>query len=82
MFLRKLLAEHRITQTKLARHIGVQIGVINQICQEKRGISPMMAIRLAQAMGTSPDFWLNLQIAFELGKQRAEPNIRPLVKVA
>jgi antitoxin HigA-1 len=60
MFLRRLLAEHGITQTRLARHIGVQIGVINQICNEKRGISAAMALKLSKALSTTPQFWLNL----------------------
>jgi addiction module HigA family antidote len=55
-FLRKLVNGHGISQTRLARHLGVQIGVINQICNEKRGISPAMAIKLSMALGTSPEF--------------------------
>jgi antitoxin HigA-1 len=65
--LKKLIGEHGISQTQLARLLGAQIGVINQICNEKRGISPGMAIKLSMALGTSPEFWLNLQTAFELG---------------
>ena len=82
-FLRQLVAEHNISQTQLARHLGVQIGVINQICNEKRGISPGMAIKLSMALGTSPEFWLNLQTAFELGQlERPTRTIRSLIKVA
>lgn len=78
-FLRKLLAEHAISQTRLARHIGVQIGVINQICNEKRGISAGMAMKLLQALGTTPEFWLNLQAGYELGREPASGRIKPLV---
>jgi addiction module HigA family antidote len=82
-FLKKLVEEHGISQTNLARHLGVQIGVINQICNEKRGISPLMATRLSMALGTSPELWLNLQIAYELGQLRKpDKAIRPLIKVA
>ncbi len=49
-FLRDFLREHEISQSVLARHIHVQINVINQICNEKRGISPAMAIRLSKAL--------------------------------
>jgi addiction module HigA family antidote len=82
MFLRKLLTEHELTQTRLAHHIGVQIGVINQICKEKRGISAGMAVKLAGALGTSPEFWLNLQTAYELGQTKRLPLIKPLIRVA
>jgi antitoxin HigA-1 len=81
-FLRKLLAEHEISQTQLARHIGVQIGVINQICNEKRGISAAMALKLSGALGTTPAFWLNLQTAYDLGRAVAHRPIKPLIRVA
>ncbi len=68
-YLRQLVAEHGISQTRLAKHLGVQISVINQICTEKRGISPAMAMKLSMALGTSPEFWLNLQMAFDLGRE-------------
>jgi antitoxin HigA-1 len=82
MFLRKLLSEHGITQTRLARHVGVQIGVINQVCNEKRGISPGMAVKLARALGTSAELWLNLQTAYELNRARPAKQIKPLIRVA
>ena len=55
-----------ITQAKLAEHIGVLPKTINEICRSKRGISAEMALRLACALGTSPEFWLNLQNNWEL----------------
>src|SRR5436190_1263663 len=82
MFLRQLLAEHGISQTRLARHIGVQIGVINQICKEKRGISAEMAMKLSGALRTSPQFWLNLQMAYELGRTQFKRSIKPLIRAA
>jgi addiction module HigA family antidote len=82
MFLRQLLEEHSLSQSQLARHIGVQIGVINQICNEKRGISAAMAVKLSGALGTTPEFWLNLQTAYELGRIRTRPPAKPLIRVA
>jgi addiction module HigA family antidote len=81
-YLRQLLDEHEISQTRLARHLDVQIGVINQICNEKRGISVAMAIKLSMALATSPEFWLNLQMGYELGRHDAGRAIKPLVRVA
>ena len=66
-FLRQLLNEHGIAQTQLAKHVHVQIGVINQICNEKR---------------TTPEFWLNLQTAYELARAKNDRPIKPLVRVA
>jgi antitoxin HigA-1 len=81
-YLCELLSEHGLSQTRLAQHIGVQIGVINQICNEKRGISAAMALKLSQALGTTPELWLNLQVAYELGREPTVGRIKPLVKVA
>jgi antitoxin HigA-1 len=65
-FLREELEERGISQTLLATHIHVQPNVINQICNEKRGISPEMAKKLAAALGTTPELWINLQGTYEL----------------
>ena len=82
MFLRRLLEEHNLSQSRLARHIGVQVGVINQICNEKRGISAGMAVKLGDALRTSPEFWLNLQMAYELGRAKGRAHIKPLIRAA
>ncbi len=69
-FLKEELEARKISQTLLASHIGVQPNVINQICNEKRGISPEMAKKLATALGTTPQLWMNLQGTYDL--ERAE----------
>ena len=56
----------RITQATLAQHIGVLPKTINEICRGKRGISAEMAMKLSQALGATPQFWLNLQNNWEL----------------
>ncbi|MGD0770935.1 MAG: HigA family addiction module antitoxin [Tepidisphaeraceae bacterium] len=66
----------------MARHIGVQIGVINQICNEKRGISPAMALKLSRALRTTRQFWLNLDNAYNLGRIQVKRRIKPLIRVA
>ncbi len=74
------LEERSITQTALARHIGVLPRTINQICRGKRGISAEMAVKLSQALGASPQFWLNLQKNWELSqvKQSSSKRIKPI----
>jgi addiction module HigA family antidote len=64
------LDELEISQAALAEHIGVLAKTINEICRGKRGISAEMAMKLSQALGASPQFWLNLQNSWELGLVR------------
>ena len=74
------LHERAIAQAALARHIGVLPRTINQICRGKRGISAEMAVKLSMALGASPQFWLNLQKNWELGrvKRKSMKRIKPI----
>lgn len=55
-----------ITQTELAERMVVPIQRVNQICRGRRAITPDTALRLAQLFGTTPEFWLNAQTAWDL----------------
>ncbi len=62
------LEEIELSQTALAKHIGVLPKTINEICRGKRGISAEMAVKLSKSLGGSPQFWLNLQNNWELSQ--------------
>lgn len=62
------LDELGISQAMLADHIGVLPKTINEICRGKRGVSAEMSVKLSQALGASPHFWLNLQNNWELSR--------------
>lgn len=57
-----------ITQNKLAVSIKVPPRRINEIVHGKRAITADTALRLARYFGTTPQFWLNLQIQYELDR--------------
>lgn len=57
-----------VSQSALAKHIGVLPKTINEICNGKRGISAPMAWKLSKAVGASPLFWLNLQTNWKLSQ--------------
>ena len=59
-----------ITQSRLAVAIGVPPRRINEIVHGKRGITAGMAVRLARYFGTSAEFWMNLQMHYELRLER------------
>jgi addiction module HigA family antidote len=60
------LAELAITPTELARQLQVPPNRILQIIHGRRAITGDTALRLGHWFGTSPQFWLNLQIAYDL----------------
>ena len=60
------LSELQITPTELSRQIAVPPNRISQIIQGKRSITGDTALRLGHWFQTSPQFWLNLQSAYDL----------------
>ncbi len=60
----------KLTQMELARALKTSFRTINEILNEKRNISPEMALRLARYFGTTPDVWLGLQADYDLYKAR------------
>jgi len=74
------LDEIGLTQSGLAKHIGVLPKTINEICRGKRGISAEMAMKLSRALAGSPQFWLNLQNNWELSQlnEAVYEDIRPV----
>jgi addiction module HigA family antidote len=55
-----------ITQRELADAICIPYQRVNEIVNEKRGITPSTALRLAKFFGNSPGFWMNLQLHYDL----------------
>ncbi|MCI5139448.1 MAG: addiction module antidote protein, HigA family [Candidatus Electrothrix sp. AR1] len=66
MLLEEFLRPMEITQRELADAIHVPYQRINQIINGKRGISPSTALRLAKFFGVSADFWMNIQLRWDL----------------
>lgn len=59
-----------LSSNALARALGVTAARINEIVREKRGISADTALRLARYFGTSHEFWMNLQVRFDVEMAR------------
>jgi antitoxin HigA-1 len=66
MLLAEFLEPMGLTQKQLADEIYVPYQRINEIINGKRGITPSTALRLAKFFNISSDFWLNLQIRWDL----------------
>ena len=70
-----------LSQKKLADHLSCDYKVINRIINERASITPEMAIKLATAFETTPDFWLNAQMATDLWALRTQKlKVRPLIR--
>jgi addiction module HigA family antidote len=67
-----------ISQVAFAAHLGVPVQRINELVRGKRGVTPETAWLLSQALNTTPEFWLNLQMTFDLCQNRPRREIRAL----
>ena len=70
------------TQVALAEHLGVPLQRINELVRGKRGVTPGTAWLLAQALNTTPEFWLNLQAAHDLALNRPGRKVPKLRRVS
>jgi len=59
-----------ISQMRLTEDLDTTFRTVNEIINEKRGISPEMAIKLSRYFSTSPELWLNLQNQYDLYKAK------------
>ena len=83
--LAQIMEELGITQYRLAKTIGVPQVRIHDIVHCRRAITADTALRIGQALGMTPDFWLNLQRMYDLDVARAKIDvsaIKPLVEVS
>jgi addiction module HigA family antidote len=55
-----------LTQAKMAADLGVGIKTLSELYNKKRGISAIMALKLARYFGTTPQFWMTLQDNYDL----------------
>jgi len=59
-----------MTQTALAEKMGVDVQVVNGIVRGRRAVTAPTALRLGEALGTTPEFWMNAQVACDLWAAR------------
>ena len=75
--LRDYLGEMSVKEA--ASRLGVTRAHLSRILNTRAGITAAMSLRLSAALGTSPEFWLRMQIQHDLWRaQRAkQPKVRP-----
>ncbi len=66
MLLEEFLVPMRLTQKSLAQAIHVSYPKLNELVNQRRGMTPSLALRLAKFFGMSADFWMNVQLRWDL----------------
>ena len=70
------------TQEALADHLAIPVQRVNEIVRGKRGVTPETARLLSEALGTTPEFWLNLQSIHDLSVSRPSRHVGQLERAA
>lgn len=75
ILLEEYIKQLGFTVSAFALKIGTSRKNLSEIVNEKVGISPEMALKLAKALGTSPEIWLRLQAKYDLWHAKQNVNL-------
>ena len=78
ILLEEFLEPLNLTQVALSKHLNIPVQRINEIVRGKRGITPDTAWLFSEAFGTTPQFWLNLQMHYDLAMNKPKRHIELL----
>ena len=81
MLLEEFLKPLGLSQTELAARLGVSYPRINELIRGKRGVTPDTALRLERLLGMEAQFWLNLQLAWDLYHAARSPAAKDIRKI-
>ena len=82
ILLEEFLNPMGLSQVAFAGHIGVPVQRVNEIVRGKRGLTPESAWLFAEAFGTSPEFWLNLQSNYDLVRSKPKRQVARIAAIA
>ena len=81
ILLEEFLKPLGISQSAFAIQLGVSFPRLNEIVREKRGVTAHTALRLAQVTGMSADFWLGLQLDWDLWQALRSKDVSRIAKL-
>ncbi len=83
MLVEEFLVPMGISQRDLASAIHVPYQRVNELVNKRRGVTPSTALRLARFFGTSADYWMNLQMRWDLyhANREEESDLKQIRKV-
>lgn len=70
ILLEEFLKPLNMTQSQAGERMGISLNRLNELIRGKRGVTADTALRLASLLKTTPEFWLNLQNAYDVYKAR------------
>ncbi len=71
-----------LSVTEGAKALGISRNALSELINERRGISPEMAIRLAKAFGSTPETWAGLQLAYDMAQVMKRADMIKVQRVA
>jgi addiction module HigA family antidote len=81
MLFEEFLRPLGVTQRELATRLGVSYPRINELIHGKRAVTPDTALRLEQLLGMPAQFWLNLQLAWDLYRAAHAPSAKAIRRI-
>ena len=81
MLLEEFLKPLGLTQVQLAERLGVSYPRVNELIHGKRDMTPDTALRLERFLGVEAQFWLNLQLAWDLYHAAHSPAAREIQQI-
>jgi len=81
MLLEEFIKPLNLTQTEVAHRLGVSYPRLNEIIKGRRRVTPDTALRLAQVLGMSADFWLGLQQDWDLWQAINRPESQQIFQL-
>jgi addiction module HigA family antidote len=81
MLLEEFIKPLGISQSELAEWMGVSYPRLNEIVHAKRAVTPDTALRLEQVFGMEAQFWLSLQVAWDLYHVKRSPDARQIGRI-
>jgi addiction module HigA family antidote len=82
ILLKEFLEPIGMSQLQFSKYLKVPVQRINEIIKGKRGISPETAWLFGEALGTSPELWINLQSNYDLALQKPKYHVENVLKMA
>jgi len=74
------IADLGLSVTAFAKHLGISRIMLSRILNQRAAVTADMALRLSEALGTSPDVWLQMQTQRDLWQARQRASERPHVE--